>query len=208
MTRISSPVLALRSAALLAALSLLPPALLAQPGKEPIPDAVMLKRMAEAIEGFRGSGQAYVVGSLEGLHPVTGVFSDPIEAARAAKVSGPGFKVFGPVLVLAEKTPPFTVACVHVAKTSVMFPESNKCVGPGRPLPFEQLKTLTLLLGRTDGTTDTLRLPAGTDAIMLTSTAFDKFAVPYYLRILGLAGVAELRNGFAGIYQTGSIPKP
>jgi hypothetical protein len=71
----------------------------------------------------------------------------------------------------------------------------------------EDITGVSLLLTRANGRLDTLPLPRGTDVVFLTLNAFDKFAVPYYQRTLGLEGVTQLRAGFAAIYQSGKVPR-
>lgn len=182
-------------------------ALAAQGGKgNPVPDVTLLRRIAEAVEGDRSGGQVYVVASLDGLHPVAGTFPDPKSAEQAAFDLGGGFQVFGPYQAPPEPPPGLTVGCVHNSRNSMMHIRTL-CVPPRRPVEFEDVARITLLLERVDGRIDTLPLPKGGDAIFLTLTAFDKFALPYYERTLGLAGATEMRQGFVTVYQTGRVPR-
>jgi hypothetical protein len=172
----------------------------------PVPDVTLLKRIAEAVDGHRTGELVYVVASLTGDHPVAGVFADLAAADGIVAKMGKDFSRFGPYQAPLDKSPPYLVGCVHIANTSRMFPERNQCVPPRRPVLVDDVRQLTLLVGRADGSVDTLPLPAGTDVVMLSLNAFDKFGVPYYLRTLGLPAVAELRAGFAKVYQTGTVP--
>jgi hypothetical protein len=190
----------------LLALVLPPAALAAQGDHGPVPDVVLLKRIAEAVDGHRTGGLVYVVASLDGDHPVAGVFGNPKEADKALERLGEGYSRFGPFQAPLDREPSQLVGCVHIANTSRMSPMSDQCVPPSRSIRLEDVRRMTLVLGLADGTVDTLPLPRGTDVIMLSLNAFDKFAVPYYLRTLGLAGTSEMRTGFASIYQTGKVP--
>lgn len=188
------------------ALALLPTTLAAQSERGgPVPDVVMLKRIAEAVDGHRTGGLVYVVVSLAGDHPVAGVFGKRKEADELLQKLGKEFSRFGPYQAPLDNAPSYAVGCVHIANTSQMFAGRKMCVPPRRPVRVEDVTQMTLVLSLADGSTDTLPLPRGTDLVMLSLTAFDKFAVPYYLRTLGLAAVTEMRAGFVTTYQTGMV---
>jgi hypothetical protein len=190
------------------ALALLPTTLAAQSERGgPVPDVVMLKRIAEAVDGHRTGGLVYVVASLAGDHPVAGVFGDRKEADELLQKLGKGFSRFGPFQAPLDAEPGYMVGCVHLKYSSMMHPESNMCVPPPNVARFDEVIGVSLLLTRTNGRQDTLPMPRGTDLIVLTLNAFDKFAVPYYQRTLGLEGATALRAGFAAVYQSGKVPR-
>ena len=156
------------------------------------PDAVMLKRIAEAVDGDRSGGLVYVVAGYDPANPIVGVFRDPKSAAGAAYKAGNGAGVFGPYQAALDSTIAQTMTCVHL-KTSVM---NLRCVPPGRTTQFSDIATLTLMITRTDGGRDSVPLPQGADAIFLGAPALDKFVIPYYVRLVGLTATTDMRNGF------------
>jgi hypothetical protein len=156
------------------------------------PDAVMLKRIAEAVDGDRSGGMVYVVAGYDPANPIVGVFHDPKSATGAASKVGNGAAVFGPYQAALDSTIAQTMTCVHI-KTSVM---SVRCVPPGRTTQFSDIASLTLMITRTDGGRDSVPLPQGADAIFLGAPAVDKFVIPYYVRLVGLTATTDMRNGF------------
>src|SRR4030095_2883964 len=60
------------------------------------PAAVMLKRIAEAVDGDRSGGMVYVVAGYDPANPIVGVFHDPKSAAGAAVKAGNGATGFRP----------------------------------------------------------------------------------------------------------------
>jgi len=156
------------------------------------PDAVMLKRIAEAVDGDRSGGMVYVVAGYDPVNPIVGVFHDPKSAAASAYKAGNGATMFGPYQAALDTTIAQTMTCVHI-KTSVM---NLRCVPPGRTTQFSDIATLTLMITRTDGGRDSVPLPQGADAIFLGAPALDKFVIPYYVRLVGLTATTDMRNGF------------
>lgn len=156
------------------------------------PDAVLLKRIAEAVDGDRSGALVYVVAGFDPANPVVGVFHDPKSAAATATKAGNGAMVFGPYQAALDSTIAQTMTCVHL-KTSVM---NLRCVPPGRTTQFSDIASLTLMITRTDGGRDSVPLPQGADAIFLGAPAVDKFVIPYYVRLVGLTATTDMRNGF------------
>ena len=156
------------------------------------PDAVMLRRIAEAVDGDRSGGQVYVVAGFDPTNPIIGVFNDPKTATGAALKAGNGATVFGPYQSDLDTTIAQTMTCVHI-KTSVMY---IRCVPPGRTTQFSDIASLTLIFNRTDGGRDSVPLPQGADAIFVGGPAIDKFVVPYYVGVIGLTQTTDMRNGF------------
>ena len=156
------------------------------------PDAVMLKRIAEAVDGDRSGGLVYVVAGYDPANPIVGVFHDPKSAMGAASRAGNGAAVFGPYQSALDSTIAQTQTCVHL-KTSVM---QIRCVPPGRTTQFSDIASLTLIFNRTDGGRDSVPLPQGADAIFVGGPAIDKFVVPYYVRLVGLTQTTDMVNGF------------
>lgn len=162
-----------------------------------VPGAIMLKRIAEAVDGDRSGTQVYVVATYDPTFPVIGVFNNPKAAQNLAAKTGPNAAVFGPYQTLPDLTPPSIMGCVH--RRSVM--KADYCVPPRRPLKPNDIVGMTLVITRTQGKPESLELPPDTDAIFLTLSTIDKFVVPYYLRTFSLAAVSELRGDFQSVFS-------
>lgn len=171
----------------------------------PSPGAVMLKRIAEAVDGNRSGGLVYVVASYAPTNPVLGVFGNPKDAEDAARRAGSAAAVFGPYQTDLETGGRNVAICVHDGYLSRMDP--TRCPRPQSALLPEDIAGLTLLISRTNGSRDTIALPAGSDAIFLGMPAIDKFVLPYYLRTLGLSTVTEMRRDFQQAFTSGTDAK-
>ena len=162
-----------------------------------VPGAILLKRIAEAVDGDRSGTLVYVVATYEPTFPVIGVFNNPKAAQDLVAKTGPSAAVFGPYQTVPDLTPPSIVGCVH--RRSVM--KADYCVPPLRPLHPKDIVGMTLVITRTQGKSESLVLSPDTDAIFLTLSTIDKFVVPYYLRTFSLAAVSELRGDFQSVFS-------
>lgn len=154
------------------------------------PTAVMLKRIAEAVDGNRSGRQVYVVLSGEQLSPPVGVYYDPKAAQAAANGAGKGAQVFGPYQT--ELDPGANVAaCVHVTGSRW---HTDRCVPPAQTVRWDDVRGLSLQITRMDGKRDSIPLPPNADAVFLSMASIDKFAVPYYTRMLGLPAATAMRQ--------------
>ncbi len=175
--------------ALAATCCIAPPAPLAAQAAagSPLPGPVLLRRIAEAVDGDRSGAQVYVLASYdEGLSYI-GTFHDRGEAERKRREFGTEAGIFGPYQTQAGSLPPFAT-CVHL-RGSVM---RVSCIPPAGGLTPGEVSGMTLVIQRVDGTRDSMALPGDADAIFLGGAAVDKFVLPYYLPILGLEGTADL----------------
>ena len=59
---------------------------------------------------------------------------------------------------------------------------------------WEDVRGMVLQITRLDGTRDSIPLPPNADALFLSLASIDKFAVPYYQRMLGLTAASTLRQ--------------
>ncbi|MGH7711144.1 MAG: hypothetical protein ACREOG_07665 [Gemmatimonadaceae bacterium] len=64
----------------------------------------------------------------------------------------------------------------------------------GRPIRFSEIAAMSLVLRMQNGSSRTIELPTGTDAIFLSYPAYDKFVFPYYERVIGLEATAAMRE--------------
>ncbi len=162
----------------------------AQSSRAPVPDAVMLKRIAEAVDGNRSGKQVYVVLSGEPLNPPVGVFSDLKEANAQLTAAGKGAQLFGPYQTALDPGGNIA-ACVHVTGSRW---QTDRCVPPVRTVRQDDVRSLSLVITRLDGTRDSIPLPPNADAVFLSLASIDKFVVPYYARMLGLPAVTAMRQ--------------
>lgn len=181
----------------------------AQPTR--MPTVTLLKRLAEAVDGNRGGTPVYVVASYRFPNEVAGVYRNQQSADSAARASGPDHDVFGPydptpIDIVRPGTSPVAIApggrthlllrCVHDGRSSMM----HIYMCPPDPLIDRDLvRALGLTVTLTNGRVVTLGLPQSTDAIFLGMEAIDKFAVPYYSRIIGPAATLEMRAAIDSI---------
>ena len=176
----------------------------AQRVRTPVADAVMLKRIAEAVDGNRSGKQVYVVLSGEALSPPVGVFYDLKEANARASAAGTGAQVFGPYRTALD--PGVNVAaCVHVVGSRM---QTDRCVPPAQSVRWEDVRGLSLVITRHDGKRDSIPLPPNADAVFLSLSSVDKFVVPYYSRILGLPAVTAMRQAAERSFGGSGAQKP
>ena len=162
-----------------------------------IPSAVLLKRLGEVVDGHRGGVPVYVVASYDFPHPVAGVLESQTQAEALARRAGSGYHAFGPFLT--RKDPGLFLAflekCVHDGVGSLMHEE----ICPSRPsFPFSDVDTVTVTVRLKNGRVESFTVPAGTDVVFFTMAAIDKFAIPYYARILGVEEAARMRQRIVG----------
>ena len=171
----------------------------------------LLKRLAEAVDGGLNGRLTYVVAALDSLNPVAGTF--PMEAAAAALAArlGSRWQVFGPIrqdlpdwicrpgirtpgLPCFEEPP--QVGCHHDRDMSVMGGATTICpeLARDRLVRPSEIDSITVVVHLRDGTRRITPYPRTTDAIFLSVQALDKFAFPYYARIIGLEAAAALRQ--------------
>jgi hypothetical protein len=163
--------------------------LVAQPAGAPT--AALLKRLAEAVDGHRTGARVYLVAELRPPHTVLGIYET--EAAARGRVQGDSTTLgaFGPYQT--ERDPGALLGwfskCVHLQSAM----HENYC--PGAPvLPLAEVDSVTLTVRLRNGTTRSIPVPRGADAIFFTLSAVDKFAIPYYTRVSGLEEAALLRR--------------
>ena len=174
---------------LVTVLALLPARTGAQQDTSFVPTPTLLKRIAEALDGNRTGQRVWVVASRDSLNPVRGVLTDRDQALALARRLGPRYGAFGPYQTAREpQSAMIVIGCQHDGLHSVFAP---RC--PGGLLPALEVDSMTLVLHRRGGGTQRTSISSGVDAIFLTLPAIDKFAIPYYARVLGLDAAAAMR---------------
>ena len=165
----------------------------AQPPRQP-PSPVLLKRLAEAVDGHRTGQPVFVVATADSAVIVRGVVDTRRAADSLARLLGRLYDVYGPFV--APRDPASLQmfrGCVHDGHTSYMLPLCP-------PLPFfliSDVASLTLTARLKDGTTHEMAMAPSVDAIFLTLPAIDKFVVPYYARTIGFDSAAAMRARIA-----------
>jgi len=153
------------------------------------PTAVLLKRLGEVVDGYPMGDTLWVVISCETPHRVRGLFANVQEAERAAAIAGPLYANYGPYLAPRD---PFAPHVMFGCKHTGLSMYDQMCPDP--VFRRADVESVTVTVRLKSGQTQRFPLTAETDAIFLTLSAFDKFAVPYYTRILGVDATAAMRQ--------------
>jgi hypothetical protein len=164
----------------------------------------MLKRLAEAVDGNRSGKQVYVVLSGDPLDPPAGVLPTFKAATDLANSLGHGAQVHGPFQTTFEPGDGIA-ACIHVTDSRFY---SERCAPPSRPTPRSDIRSMSLMITRRDGSRDSMLVPVDADAIFMSSAAIDKFVVPYYSRVIGLAAAATMRADAVRAFSSPGARKP
>lgn len=138
--------------------------------------ASLLRRLAEAADGFRDGKPRYVVAHRKGQHghhEVRGVFRTPEQANFAARMGGDGYAVFGPFVTLDD--PP---------------DESSS-----------PMDVVEVTIRQRDGVVKRYSADS-VDAVFWSLAAFDKFIAPYLASVDGVRYAAEQRE----LYRIGKSP--
>jgi hypothetical protein len=136
--------------------------------------ASLLRRLAEAADGYRDGRPRWVVihrKGIEGHHDVAGVFMSSEEANVVVQRTGPDYAVFGPFVTVDDPPDESTPSPKDVVEVTIK---------------------------QRDG--EVIRIdPNKVDALFWTLAAFDKFVVPYLTRVDGARYAAEQRE----LYRVG-----
>jgi hypothetical protein len=167
-----------------------PPAV-AQPPRDTtrIPSPVLLKRLAEAVDGHRTGAVLYVVASYQPPHHVLAVLESRADAESQARAAGGLVDVFGPYKSQRDPVREILMKCVHYnsAADPVYCPDRS-------PIPLGDVDTLSITVRLKNREVRTFPLPRGTDVVFFTLSAVDKFMIPYYTRVLGVEEAARMRQ--------------
>lgn len=181
-----------RGLAAIALLAIASPARAQEPRQPPSP--ILLKRLAEALDGHRTGTPVFIVACRDSLNRIGGVVATRREAESLARRLGPCFDTYGPYLalldLLSQRGNP---GCVHDGYTSNMI----GLICPDNPFLLADVVSMTLVVRMRDGTVRERRMGPEVDAIFLTLPAIDKFVIPYYARIVGVDSAAAMRGQLA-----------
>lgn len=165
----------------------------------------LLNRVAAAVDGYNRGERVWVITTCSDTATVTSTTTSEVEANRSrgtALVLGPyGAKAEKAAVTLGLDQTTFSVVvqehtfCWHEQQTSIMRP--THCNEGAMPRLGDVTGILVQFRLR-NGQRLERTLPPGVDALFLSYSGLEKFAFPYYQRILGLSGVAAMR---ANLFQ-------
>ncbi len=158
--------------------------------------ATLLKRLGEAVDGYRTGRPVYVVISRTYPYAVAGVFSTREDAVRQVRTL-PGYTVSEPFLAAADDATG-TIAyaaqpCYKTLDTSYICPDT---IG-GSLLAIDSVESVTVTVRARNGRAYTSQMrPQEAGAVFFTMSAVDKLLIPYYERLYGLPETDRIRAAF------------
>lgn len=163
------------------------------------PTSSLLRRLAEAVDAQRDNRAVWVVVQTQAPYDVRGLYHSQTEATAAA-TSLAGYTVFGPFanppdsgLHTMMVTPDVCPYGRH--GSSSQCPDDSSAVV--RAMPVEDVDSVVVsIYGKRSPPLHTRFNGNDVDAVFLTLSAIDKFAVPYYTRLYGPAVAARMRSDY------------
>lgn len=149
---------------------------LAQQPSPPL-SAPLLRRLAEAADGYRTGKAVYVVASMRAPYDVRGVFEADSAATIEARKAGPSYRVFGPYVTPRDE---FKVAPAQILDITVRVQTAK---GP-----------VTMTVD-----------PKEYDAMFWSLGAVDKFLVPYYAGVSGPERAVQVHQDYLANAATSPI---
>ena len=149
---------------------------LAQQPSPPL-SAPLLRRLAEAADGYRTGKAIYVVTSVRAPYDVRGVFETDSLATIEARKGGASYRVFGPYVTPRDDF---------------------------RAAPAEILD-ITVKVQTAKGPVSVTVNPKEYDAMFWSLGAVDKFLVPYYAGVSGLDRAVQVRASYVTNAATSPI---
>jgi hypothetical protein len=181
-------------------LLVMPVAAVAQDPTTALP-ASLLRRLAEVADGQGIAREVYIVAQHAFPHNVVGIFTTRAQAELRARRSD-GLGVFGPFQPTVGELPPprfFPYGCRHDGTTSMWEYCPDRLI-----IPLAEVVNVTITTRLRNGDSISVTVPAmSMDAIFFTLDALDKFAFPYYTRLVGVAEAAQMRNAVVNRLREG-----
>lgn len=157
--------------------------------------AEVMRSVAEAVDGYRGWREAFVVANSGPGDAVLAVFPKLKDAEEFATK-------YGANAIVIPGIPPLDpggfAVCPHMIR-SVVRPQL--CARPTQPMPIGAIAGMTLVIRGVNGQIDSVAVPNDADALFLRLAAIDKFAIPYYTRIVGAEKAAAMRADFVKSFE-------
>ena len=161
-----------------------------------LPSPVLLKRLAEAVDGYRGGESVWVVASYTFPHHVVGTFTEQTPATSLAG-RDTSLAVFGPYRAPTDSGMAgnrFLIGCVHLRWTS----EYRLICPEGPPIFLRDIAEVSLVLRLRSGEVRTMPMSTDIDAAFFSLAAIEKFVIPYYARTLGAEAAAAMHRDILG----------
>ena len=165
----------------------------------------LLNRIAAAVDGYNRGERVWVVTTCNDTASVIATATSESEARRRGTATALILGTYGARMEQAARDlgmhlPPYLyidrqLYCWHEEETSVMRP--GHCDFERMPLLADVASILVRFQLR-NGQTMERPLPTNADVLFLKYSSLEKFAFPYYQRILGLTGVVEMRAEMFG----------
>jgi hypothetical protein len=174
----------------------------AAPLSERKPDEAMsaglLRRLAEAADGYRTGERIWIVARTEAPYQIVGIFTDTIGAARA-KGTAPGVDFFGPFVTPRDYNRAVLLVPVrHRPPTIYGLDTLASWRLPEPPLFMDDLDSVVITAYNRRGVAWHGSAPGrDIDAGFFTLAAQDKFVFPYYSSVSGLDAALRMRESVA-----------
>lgn len=161
--------------------------------------ASLLRRLAEAVDGYRSGEALYVVAAWHFPHEVAGVFPSRALAMEAVRRRGLDYAAFGPYFAPPDSGNEMMVyslrLCPGLHEPDSYCPDTTLSLS--QAVPYAAIKDITITIHSKDGTAvQSVLAPGEADAVFFTLSAIDKFVMPYYTRIYGAQFAADMRAGY------------
>jgi hypothetical protein len=164
----------------------------------PMP-ASLLRRLAEAVDGYRSGDALWVVAAWHFPHDVAGVFASRAQATEAVRRRGLDYAVFGPYYAPPDSGNEMMLysvrPCPGLHEPDSWCPDTTFSLNQAVPLANIQDITITIH-AKTGPAVERVLTPGEVDAVFFTLSAIDKFVMPYYTRVYGAQYAADMRAAY------------
>ena len=165
----------------------------------PAMPATLLRRLAEAVDGYRSGEALYVVAAWHFPHEVAGVFASRALANEAVRRKGLDYAAFGPYFAPPDNGNELMLYslqyCPGLHELDSYCPDTT--FSANLSVPFKNIQDITITIHQKRGpAVERVLAPGQVDAVFFTLSAIDKFVMPYYTRIYGAQFVADMRASY------------
>jgi len=175
----------------------------AQKPPEPTPaptamSASLLRRLAEAVDGYRTGETLFVAAARSFPHDVAGVFTTSRQATEVARRKGVDYGVFGPYFAPPDSGNEMMLyslrPCPGLHEWDSWCPDTTFSLN--QSVAYANIKDITITIHAKDGSSVERVLAPQVDAVFLTLSAIDKFVMPYYTRVYNAQFAADMRAAY------------
>jgi hypothetical protein len=165
----------------------------------PAMPASLLRRLAEAVDGYRSGETLYVVAAWHFPHEVAGVFATRTLALAAVQRKGLDYAAFGPYFAPPDKGNELMLYslqyCPGLHELDSYCPDTT--FSANLSVPYQNIQDITITIHtKTGAAVQRVLAPGQVDAVFFTLSAIDKFVMPYYTRIYGAQFAADMRASY------------